>query len=415
MHCRRVPNGSTWKPTSGGNEPSARSSSDWSPWARARHDTRRRVARSELDAIDAPTETVDDILDTFGRHRLLTFDREPSTREPTVEIAHEALLGAWARLQIWIDGAREDLRLERTLSQAASEWAVSAHDGSFLLSGARLEQMETWASGTDLSIGRDSRRYLRKSLDQRDQERDAERERREHEVSLERRSRLRLRSLVAVFAVAALIAATLTIIATDQSDRAGIAARIATARELAAGSVANLDVDAELSILLATQAVDETRSVDGSVLREAEEALHRAVVASRHVVTIPRVGGEIAWGPGVFVGEDPSDGSTISLKDDRTGDVVDSFPGHAGGLIDAAFSLDGALLATTGEDAQLQVRSLEDGRRLWWREGVGPADGVSFSSDGTRVAASWPDEATVRVFDSATGSDDQHDQGHHRR
>ena len=32
------------------------------------------------------------VVDTFGRHRLLTFDREPSTREPTVEIAHEALL-----------------------------------------------------------------------------------------------------------------------------------------------------------------------------------------------------------------------------------------------------------------------------------------------------------------------------------
>ncbi len=34
------------------------------------------------------------MLDAFGRHRLLTFDREPSTREPTVEVAHEALLGS---------------------------------------------------------------------------------------------------------------------------------------------------------------------------------------------------------------------------------------------------------------------------------------------------------------------------------
>ena len=78
-----------------------------------RQDTRRRVARSELDALDVEREAIDIVVDTFGRHRLLTFDREPSTREPTVEIAHEALLSAWGRLRTWIDDAREDLRQER--------------------------------------------------------------------------------------------------------------------------------------------------------------------------------------------------------------------------------------------------------------------------------------------------------------
>ena len=59
-----------------------------------RQDTRRRVARSELDALEVEGRGRQ-VVDTFGRHRLLTFDREPSTREPTVEIAHEALLSAW--------------------------------------------------------------------------------------------------------------------------------------------------------------------------------------------------------------------------------------------------------------------------------------------------------------------------------
>ena len=79
-----------------------------------RQDTRRRVARSELDvSLDVEQDAIDLVVDTFGRHRLLTFDREPSTREPTVEIAHEALLGAWGRLRTWIDDAREDLRLDQ--------------------------------------------------------------------------------------------------------------------------------------------------------------------------------------------------------------------------------------------------------------------------------------------------------------
>ena len=61
-------------------------------------DTRRRVERRELDLLDEHEGTIDGVLEAYGRHRLLTFDREPSSRAPTVEIAHEALLDAWPRL-----------------------------------------------------------------------------------------------------------------------------------------------------------------------------------------------------------------------------------------------------------------------------------------------------------------------------
>ena len=74
-------------------------------------------------------------LDAYGRHRLLTFDRDPSTREPTVEVAHEALLEAWERLRGWIDEAREDVRMRRRLSDAAQDWERSGRDPSFLLDG----------------------------------------------------------------------------------------------------------------------------------------------------------------------------------------------------------------------------------------------------------------------------------------
>ena len=73
-------------------------------------DTRRRVRRSELLTL-ADARAMDGVIETFGRHRLLSFDRDPDTREPTVEIAHEALLREWARLREWIEDAREDLRV----------------------------------------------------------------------------------------------------------------------------------------------------------------------------------------------------------------------------------------------------------------------------------------------------------------
>src|SRR5262249_7503670 len=153
-------------------------------------------------------------------------------------------------------------------------------------------------------------------------------ERRRREARTERRSRTRLRALVAVFAVAALIAASLTLVVRNQSRRAGREAMLATARGLAAAAMANLEVGPQGRILLASAAVDETRSIDGSVLPEAEEALHRAVMASRAVKTIPGPGGRLAWSPnGEFVTEGPQGSGMIEIFDASTGASVRKFRG----------------------------------------------------------------------------------------
>ena len=384
-----------------------------------RQDTRRRITRSELDALDIERESIDIVVDTFGRHRLLTFDREPSTREPTVEIAHEALLSAWGRLRTWIDDAREDLRLERGLARAAAEWRGSDADQSFLMRGARLEQLETWSVTTELSVGGPERAYLKASVDRRDQEREEEEGRRTREAQIERRSARRLRGLVAVFAAATLIAGSLTVVATNQSDRAGREAdraereaRIATARELTAASVANLEVDPELSVLLAIEAVEATRSSDGTALPETEEALHRAVVASRLELEVPELGGLLAWSPkGVFVTEGPENSGTIDIRDDETGESVLAFEAHDADINDVAFSPDGSVLATTGDDGSLKVWNASTGQLVSSVSADPGAFGVwgpSFSEDGSLVAAAWSDwggpetVGSVRVLDLAT-------------
>jgi len=84
-------------------------------------DTRRRVLRTELTTLQMDPKVMDIAIDSFGSARLLTFDRDPTTRSPTVEIAHESLLREWPRLREWLENSRADVRMQRALALSASE------------------------------------------------------------------------------------------------------------------------------------------------------------------------------------------------------------------------------------------------------------------------------------------------------
>jgi WD40 repeat protein/class 3 adenylate cyclase/energy-coupling factor transporter ATP-binding protein EcfA2 len=368
-------------------------------------DTRRRVPRSEVASLDVDQQAMAGVLDTYGASRQLSFDRDARTGAPTIELAHEAMLTAWPRLHRWIDAAREDLRTERRLAASARDWIEAGRDPSFLLQGSRLEQAESWEAGSGLAVTPEEREYIEASRAERERRNADEEARAEHEQELERRSFRRLRALVAVLAAAALIAIGLTVFATSQRGRAQSEERRATARELAAASVANLEVDPERSILLALEAIDRTRSVDGSVLPEAEEALHRAVTVSRIERSIPGLGGAVDWSSrGMFVTEGPEDSGLIDIRDVRTGEpVVPPFVGHQVDINDVLFSRDGSMLATVGDDGALKVWDPETGDLLSHVSGDGIVFGPSFSADGSLVSASWPDEGSVRIVDPATG------------
>jgi WD40 repeat protein/class 3 adenylate cyclase len=361
-------------------------------------DTRRRVPRAEVASLDVDQQAMATVLDTFGASRQLSFDRDARTGAPTIELAHEAMLTAWPRLHRWIDAAREDLRTERRVAASTREWVEADRDRSFLLGGSRLEQAESWREGSKIALTPEEREYL-------DASRVDEDARHAHEEELERRSYRRLRALVAVLAVAAIVAIGLTVYATSQSNRAAENERTATARELAAASAANLDVDPERSILLALEAIDVTRSVDGSVLPEAEEALHQAVIASRIVLTREDLGGTVDWSPkGVFVTEGPENTGTIDLRDEATGDSVRLWAGHEGSDVnDVQFSDDGSILATAGDDGFLKIWDPDTGDEISSVQGATGAVGQSFDADGRHVAATWPEAGMIRVAETATG------------
>jgi ABC-type glycerol-3-phosphate transport system substrate-binding protein len=260
-------------------------------------DTRRLVPRSELLSLPIERDAIERAIDAFGRHRLLAFDRDPATRGPTVEVAHEALLRSWDRLRLWIDDARADLLQHRRLAAAAAEWDASGRDPGLLPRGRRLEEVSAWATSSEIDLSRDETEYVAAGERQRDQEQAAERARANRERALERRSVVRLRALVAVLAAFALVATGLTVIAVN---RAAEAERLGDERRVAAltgSSLSNLDGNPDLSVLLALHAIQIDASEGDPVPSETIEALHWAMQEAGIAYPVESTGTVVVAGP----------------------------------------------------------------------------------------------------------------------
>ncbi len=173
-------------------------------------DTRRRASRAELTSVS------DGVIDAFGSHRLLSFDRDPITRLPTVEVAHEALIRAWPRLRDWVDGDRDGLRLLRHLSQAAAAWRLRDHDPDELYRGGRLDSALAWVQRQGGHLAEEEQRFLDASVElRRGQEQEAT-----TRLEREQRQNRRLRRSLVGLSVVVAIAVAASVVAFGQRSRA---------------------------------------------------------------------------------------------------------------------------------------------------------------------------------------------------
>ena len=342
-------------------------------------DTRRRAPLDELIPASEDGAVTADVLRRLADARLITL------AEASAEVAHEALIREWPALREWLLENREGLRLQRHVTEAAHDWDRLERDPGALYRGARLTRAAEWASTHAGDLTGLEREFLEASREQA-QEEAAEREARQRRELDEARQRadeqaraaqqLRRRAVLlastalvaGVLAIAALLfgqeagqnarlAAATRATAEAERGRAEDRARFATSREWAAVANNNLEADPERSILLALQALSVTHT------REAEEALHRALLASR---------------------------------------VRHTLAGHTDAVTDVSFSPDGARLATAGHDRTVRIWDTETGGLKTTLRASDPQRSVVFSPDGKRVAGGG-EYGTVRMWDVETG------------
>jgi WD40 repeat protein/serine/threonine protein kinase/two-component SAPR family response regulator len=402
-------------------------------------DTRRRVPLAEINQLGSsvaagPEGKTGPILDRFGAARLLVFDRDPLTREPTVEVAHEALLQRWGRLRAWIAESRADIRLQRQLDTAAAEWEANGRDDGYLLRGARLSQFTAWQEQSTLSLLPGEEAFLQASLAGRAarQEAEAARQRRELETAqqlataekqraeeqAQAAARLRQRALGLAGALA--VAAVLAIAALFFAGRAQQNAMAAASSAAESQSIA-LAVGAQSAIALAAGAQSALAKSNGDLALALAVAANETAsppAFSRRVLydvaLAPGLARQITAGGGWRWAMDVSpDGDLVASAGDdpvvtiwklHTGEELLQLAGeHAESVSDVVFTPDGRFLLGSDYSDQLILWDIATGSIVWRAlNPTGDPNILSISPDGT-LAAAGTEAGVVTLWDMATG------------
>lgn len=369
-------------------------------------ETRRRLPLNELTGLGDRSE-VNEALEAFSAARLLAYDRDPVSRTPTVEVAHETVIDRWTRYRIWIDEARSDLLARRRITSAAETWVESGEDPSYLLTGGPLTVALSLMGSERVLLNEQEARFVDESRQSEAETQRADEEERRQQALLQRRSRRRLLIGVGATALAAIVG-VLAVFAFVQRQRANDLAdtqeRQSLAREVGAASIANLDsADPNLSLGLAIEAAELSIDAGEDVVPEVVDALHRALINPRPELIVEGAGNSL----GGQVIDYSTDGAALAaLASDGGFFVLDPSGGDEIGRIEPvdararglAFHPDGEHILTIHDDAvrEWDWRSQRMSREYVLPQGVAVTTAI-YSWDGSRVAIGG-DDGVVRVY-----------------
>jgi WD40 repeat protein len=360
--------------------------------------TRRVASREEIARIPGSEA----VLELMVKARLVTMDSQQ------VQVAHEALLRRWPRLQDWLQDNQDRLRLERRLAREAMEWAEDLNrDTGALYRGARLAQALEWADEGMLSLSPLSEAFLQASREE------AEREQRMQDAQRRREEEMRQRELdhqrqlaeaqkrrAEDAEEAAERQRELTKIAEEARHLAESQQRRAEARELAYRSAGALDRNFQSGLLYAYQALKHTYAEDRTITGEAHAALYNALTApGRPLALLVGHEGEVksiafdSEGRHLVTGS--ADG-TAKIWDAR-GNLLADLEGLQGAIYSAVFAADGESIATAGRDGTARIWDLNGGHLATLQGHGNRVMSAVFSPDGEEVlTASW--DSTARLW-----------------
>jgi WD40 repeat protein len=377
----------------------------------------RRVPLSTFPPGSAKRKLVDALLHPDAR--LLVSDAA-DRGNPTVRVAHEALITRWARAREFVQGNAEALKIRGRIEERYALWhgyqaaAVAATKGgrapslstSLRAWRARLRHEPGLLVEYDLADG------LRLAREHRSDTEPQLIDYIERSAADDRRMRSRsVRVLVAVASVVtvlAILAGAAGLIAMRKEHEAQLQTRLtleAQARSLteaARGRLKDGDVAGAQSIII--EVLTDRRA--GDVLPQSAVTVFQDARAADRQIAV------IYHGSTVESAEFSPDGrrivtasydNTARIWDAATGALLTVLHGHDARVAHAAFSPDGRRVVTASNDKTARIWDAATGQQLAVLSGHDEAlTHAVFSADGLRVVTA-SDDTTARVWNAATG------------
>ncbi|QGZ89939.1 nSTAND1 domain-containing NTPase [Microcystis aeruginosa] len=317
------------------------------------------------------------------KYRLLVSGRQ----EGMVEIAHEALIGSWQRLQDWITKYEKEIILERQLKEAAESWWKDKADEkkaiSELWTGSKLTQVSNLLKAKSLPdlnalrnyFGDVTVEFMRASREYQQRLQKAEAERKQREVNTE----LSLANSLSGY--------SLYLFNEGGKDLEAFVEAIKAGKILQKHNASNTKViDALQKILVEGREYNRLKGHDGSV----------------YSVSFSSDGKTLATGSG---------DNTIKLWNVETGQEIRTLTGHNEGVNSVSFSSDGKTLATGSFEKTIKLWNLETGQEIRTLFGHTYFYSVSFSPDG-KTLASGSFDGTIKLWNVETGQEIRTLSGH---
>jgi WD40 repeat protein len=407
----------------------------------------RRVAtRGEVPAEALP------VIDCFAEQRLLIKDRRSvaGADVEVIEVAHEALLRL-PPLSGWLAEDQEFLLWRERLRQARAAFEAGERD---FVGGRELQIARGWMEARpEGDIAGPDRAFINDSIAEEDKQAEREKEEQERRIRDAERIAAQKRTARATMiglAVAVLVAG----FAGWEYFVAARAEKLATSRQWAAQTLADLDLHAPRNLLLALNSISLTRQIGAFSLTESQQLLNDRLSSTgglplRHAGPVSAVllspddrwlvgasAGEVrVWDmqalaatPRTLTGHDkfnklafsPDSRALATVGDDaelRLWDIAAADPaasvrvltGHSAPIIDVAFAPNGHWLATASKDGTVLLRDLtasDPAMAGWVLHHDAPVQTLAFSPDGHWLAtASFKRSDSMVRFWDLLGSD----------
>jgi WD40 repeat protein len=370
---------------------------------------RRRVAKYSEIPIEA-LPIIEHLID----QRLLAKDLDASSKERTIEPAHEALLRQWSLLQGWLKEDFVALSTLESLQRASRDWAANNKKNAWLNhNSGRLEYAELLKQRDNLwkSLSQNDWEYLKACREQENQQKNRELT----EVQKLAAAQKRIAKITSIGMLVAIVLFMISVLLGWQVKKANVE----TERQL---QEANHNFGLAL-FERAKQTFAEKRYTEAAyfsanafskikqqdVLFKINNIWVKSVNQPSSVWSSPLVShhneniNAVAFSPDGSLLISASSDNVLLLWDVATGKTIKSFTGHSDRVTSVAFSPDGKKLASGSADQQIYLWDIASAKYLKNLKGhTQLVSSVAFSPDGLTLASASDDDS-IRLWDISNG------------